>query len=206
MYRRMKQNAQYPLGLMGSLLMTRMNHGRHAAMAAWGLAHLRDVPAERILEIGCGGGANIARLLKIYPKSQVTGVDLSGVSVRKSRHLNRRAVRRGRCQILQGNVAHLPAAEGQFDLATAFETIYFWPDFCASCQEVARVLRAGGSFLICNETDGERKEDHAVEEQISHCKVYRKEEIQEALWAAGFTRIRCAVHPDQRWMVMLAQK
>ena len=40
-----------------------MNGGSHAAMATWGLEKI-DIPqAGEILDIGCGGGANIARLL-----------------------------------------------------------------------------------------------------------------------------------------------
>ena len=41
-----------------------------------------------------------------------------------------------------------------FDLATAFETAYFWPGLEKCFGEVCRVLRPGGVFMICIESDG----------------------------------------------------
>jgi len=67
---------------------------------------------------------------------------------------NRQAIRAGRCSVVQGNVAALPFETDRFDLATAFETVYFWPDLEKCFAEVHRVLKPGGSFLICNESDG----------------------------------------------------
>ncbi len=48
----------------------------------------------------------------------------------------------------------LPFADTSFDVATAFETVYFWPDIRRSLSEVARVIRRGGTFMISNEVDG----------------------------------------------------
>lgn len=41
-----------------------------------------------------------------------------------------------------------------FDPATAFETVYFWPGLQKCFAEAAKVLKLGGYFLICNESDG----------------------------------------------------
>ena len=59
-----------------------------AAMATWGLEKI-DIPqAGKILDIGCGGGANIARLLARSKEANVTGVDYSSVSVAKASKVN----------------------------------------------------------------------------------------------------------------------
>ncbi len=47
-----------------------------------------------------------------------------------------------------------PARRGAFDLATAFETVYFWPGLEKCFAEVCRILKPGGTFPICNESDG----------------------------------------------------
>ena len=42
-----------------------------------------------------------------------------------------------------------------FDAVTAFETVYFWPDLPLCFREVYRVLKPSGTFLICNESNGD---------------------------------------------------
>lgn len=45
--------------------------------------------------------------------------------------MNRRAIEEGRCQVVHASVATLPFPAEVFDLVTAFETVYFWPDLPA---------------------------------------------------------------------------
>ncbi len=129
---RRRQNPGRPEGLSGKLMLNRMNSGNHARLSEWGLSHLSIAPKSAMLEIGCGGGANIARLLARCPDGQVMGVDYSEISVEKSRDFNAEAVKAGRCRIERANVQELSFADCSFDLATAFETIYFWPDLKAA--------------------------------------------------------------------------
>ena len=58
----------------------------------------------RVLDCGCGGGANIRRLLKKYPQAIIKGIDYSPVSVEKSKKVNETAIVEGRCTVLQGSV------------------------------------------------------------------------------------------------------
>ena len=112
------QNTCKPEGLGGKIMVTTMNIGGHAALAKWGLSHLTLKDGLTILEIGCGGGANVSRLLKRCPNGRVTGVDYSVVSVEKSKKVNAKAIRAGRCSIQCENVRNLSFADGTFDLAT----------------------------------------------------------------------------------------
>ena len=73
-------NTRKPEGFFGRLMVAGMNGGSHAAMAMWGL-EIIDIPQTGdILDIGCGGGANIARLLARSKASKVTGVILPSPS------------------------------------------------------------------------------------------------------------------------------
>ena len=47
----------------------------------------------------------------------------------------------------QASVAELPFEAEQFDVATAFETVYFWPELAQNFREVYRVLKPGGVFF-----------------------------------------------------------
>ena len=89
---------------------------------------MQPAPDAMVLDCGCGGGANIKTLLKLCPKGRVQGIDYSAVSVEKTRKVNARAIAAGRCTVQQASVTELPFEAEQFDVATAFETVYFWPE------------------------------------------------------------------------------
>ena len=116
------ENTRKPAGLGGKMMVFLMNLG-HRGLSRWGFQFL-DLSADAAaLDCGCGGGANLKRLLKSCPKGRVTGVDYSEISVGKSRVLNQEAVAAGRCQVLQASVMNLPFAPGTFNAVTAFETV-----------------------------------------------------------------------------------
>lgn len=99
-----------------------------------------------------------ARWLERCPEGHVTGLDYSAVSVATAQKYNRQAIAEGRCAVVQGNVAELPFEDDTFDVVSAFETVYFWPGLERCFAEVLRVLKPGGLFFLCNETDGNNPE------------------------------------------------
>ena len=199
-------NTRKPEGFWGRLMVVGMNGGSHAAMASWGLDHA-NVPADgEILDIGCGGGANLARLMDRSLRAKVTGVDYSTVSVEKSRKVNADAIIKGRCKVLEASVSSLPFTDATFTMATAFETVYFWPDIVNSFAEVRRVLVPGGKFLIVNEDDGLSGNNEKWEKMIEGMHTYTPDELETHLTAAGFRDI--AVHRDEskHWLCVTAVK
>ena len=103
------------------MMLAGMNHG-HNKMALWCIDEcIRPAGEEDILDIGCGGGQNIANFLR-RTKGKVCGADYSAQSVAKSVTGNRKAVRDGRAEIIEASVSSLPYEPATFDLATAFET------------------------------------------------------------------------------------
>ena len=96
------ENTRKPVGLGGKIMVAMMNLG-HSPVARWGLRFLELTLDAKVLDCGCGGGANIKRLLKRSPRGIVKGVDYSAVSVEKSRRLNAEAIQRDRCVIWQGS-------------------------------------------------------------------------------------------------------
>lgn len=198
------QNTCKPKGLGGSIMVNMMNIG-HSSMAEWGLTHINIEDNDIVLDIGCGGGANIKKMLEKSTKGKAVGIDYSEVSVRKSIKINKSAIEKKRCEILQGDVQGLPFDNAVFDLATAFETIYFWPDISQSFREVYRVLKEDGAFMICNESNGVNDKDKKWTEIIKGMKIYNSDQIEYSLKKAGFTHVKTDKN-DKGWLCMIAQK
>ena len=187
-----------PEGALGKLMLQGMNSG-HAKLADWGLEQLPALSPAEILELGCGGGRNAGALLRAYPAARVTAVDHSALSVERTLVYNREAVHGGRCVVQQRDVSDLRMGAEVFDLATAFETIYFWPSLKNGAEEVFRVLKPGGTFVIANEQDGLDQSYRKLESAIGML-VYTIDEIIEALTNAGFTNIHSR-HDEQRHFI-----
>ena len=198
------ENTRKPVGFGGKIMVAMMNSG-HGAMADWGFTHI-TIPADAaVLDAGCGGGANIKKLLDKCPKGTVKGIDYSEVSVEKSRKVNAKAIGLGRCEVLQASVADLPFDENSFDLVTAFETIYFWPGLADCFREVYRVTKPGGTFFICNESNGETNKDDKWVEKIGGMTIYNASQILTALNQAGFTDAK-ANKNSKGWICVTARK
>ena len=176
------ENTRKPEGFGGKLMVAMMNVG-HSAVARWGLQFLNAAPDAKVLDCGCGGGANIKRLLKKCPRGVVKGIDYSPVSVEKSRKVNEAAIAEGRCAVLQGSVADmmgqarekadrlhlknvtfrqgdvgaLSYADDTFDIVLSLNGFHAFPDKEAAYREVFRVLRPGGTFCGCFYVKDEHK-------------------------------------------------
>ena len=194
-----------PEGFLGKMMVSGMNTG-HAKLADWGFSHLPPIEPERAVDLGCGGGRNAGEMLKKYPKAHVTAVDYSALSVNKAREYNRAMIIAGRCTVQMGDVSDLSLPAGTFDLATAFETVYFWPGLEKCFGQVARILKPGGIFMICNESDGTDPASLKFEKIIDGMKNYTAEEIETALKAAGFSEAVSDHHPSRPWITVLARK
>ena len=200
------QNTCKPEGIGGKLMVQMMNSG-HAQLAEWGISHMTmsKKDTRNILDIGCGGGANVANWLKLYSHAHVTGIDYSDVSVESSRNKNKEAIKQNRCDILLANVLHIPCATHTFDMISAFETIYFWPEIEKAFAEVYRVLKVGGQFIICNEADGKNPKDEKWTKMIDGMRIYEEDKLCELLSNVGFSQLRVE-HSEKHWMCVIAEK
>lgn len=198
------ENTRKPTGFGGRLMVTMMNIG-HRALADWGLRFLPLAENADVLDCGCGGGANLRLMLKKCPTGKVCGIDYSPVSVEKSRKLNQAAIDAGRCEVLQASVQALPFDDAQFDVATAFETVYFWGDLPACFREVGRVLKPGGTFFLCNESDGDHPQDEKWTEKIPGMTIYKDTQLKTMLEQVGFRQVE--THKNGKgWLCVTARK
>ena len=198
------ENTKKPEGLGGKIMVAMMNSG-HSKLADWGMSFLGLSTDAAVLDCGCGGGANLCKLLKRCPNGTVTGIDYSSVSVEKSKKLNAKTISEGRCCVLETSVAVLPFEDNKFDVVTAFETVYFWSGLVDCFREVYRVTKTGGIFLICNEATGDTDKNDKWTQLIDGMTIYRDAQLKTALREAGFTNIQ--IHKNKKdWLCVTGQK
>jgi len=155
---RASRQCRKPTDRAGRVVLQRMNES-HAAVTQWGLSHVEIGEDFTILDVGCGGGRTIDRLASIATKGKVLGVDYSEESVATARETNANSIAQGRVAVEQASVSQLPFPDAAFDLVTAVETHYYWPDLPRDVREVMRVLEPGGKFVIIAETYRGRRND-----------------------------------------------
>lgn len=183
---RILQNTQKPEGFWGRIILHSMNKG-HANVSTWGLSCLKWETYWHVLDIGCGGGANLTRLLRLCPQGKIYGIDLSPESVAFAAKKNKSELDK-RCFVSEGRADALPFPNETFDTVTAFETVYFWGNLPVAFAEVARVLKPGGYFLLCNEVSNPSND--VWTKHIKGMTIYAAEELETTLSASGFQQLQ----------------
>ncbi|MBR3087455.1 MAG: class I SAM-dependent methyltransferase [Prevotella sp.] len=178
-------NCACPKGFLGRCMLRFMNFG-HAPLTNWGLDHVEFSDGMVMLDIGCGGGATLKRLLKRSPEGMVYGIDISEESVVKAKNVNKQLLNK-QVFVRQGSADSLPWKDQKFDVVTAVETVYFWPNLPQCFQEVKRVLKPGGQFAIMLEViEGDSIWTNVVEGMT----VYSPEMLKDMLEQAGFGDVK----------------
>ncbi len=172
-----------PKGFMGRMMLRFMNFG-HAPLTNWGLSHVDFKDHWTMLDIGCGGGATLQRLLKRSKDAKVYGIDISEESIAKARDVNA-AQLDSQVFLTQGSAAQLPYEDRKFDLVTAVETVYFWPELPKCLKEIYRVMKPGAIFAIMIEVvDGDSVWTNVVDGMT----VYSPEQLKKLLEDTGFVQ------------------
>jgi ubiquinone/menaquinone biosynthesis C-methylase UbiE len=113
----------------------------------------------RVLDIGTGLGRAAVEIARRFPEAHVVGVDtwtrkwefwgMSESGARKTAEIEGVS---DRCTFVRADAAMLPFDDGEFELVVssfAFHEVKV-PDRTVLFEEVVRVLRPGGAFLICD--------------------------------------------------------
>jgi ubiquinone/menaquinone biosynthesis C-methylase UbiE len=199
-----------PNGWLGQLNLWSMNR-RHAKVTEWGLTHVSIRSRDTILDIGCGGGKTVARLAAVATAGKVYGIDYSETSVAATRKVNHTSIAAGLVDVGLGSVSHLPFPDQMFNLVTAVETHYFWPDLNADMREVLRVLKPGGTLIIIAEAYKGGKHDQLLRglEKLRGTMTYAHLSVSEhrdLFSSAGFTDVQVFEEHDKGWISAVGRK
>ncbi|MDY6796091.1 MAG: class I SAM-dependent methyltransferase [Actinomycetota bacterium] len=103
---------------------------------------IREIPFENLLDIGCGTGILLSRILETRDV-RVSGIDISKEMLGIARE------RLGdRAELVEGDSENLPFGDGEFDLVTWASTFHRFPDPANVLAEIGRVMAPGGTLVI----------------------------------------------------------
>jgi ubiquinone/menaquinone biosynthesis C-methylase UbiE len=185
-------------------------NSRHSKVTDWGLAHVSVEEQYTILDVGCGGGKTVSTLAAMAAQGKVHGVDFSEASVAASKSTNARWIEMGRVEIRHGSVSQLPFPDATFDLVTAVETHFWWPDLPGDTREIFRVVKTGGRLVLiaeiyrgANTLAAKLAEKYADRSPI---KLLSVDEHRELLRNAGFTDVQVVEERAKGWICGTGRK
>jgi ubiquinone/menaquinone biosynthesis C-methylase UbiE len=184
-----------------------MNRG-HKPLTMRGLTHVNIEPDYVILDVGCGGGKTVNHLAKRAPRGKVFGIDYSADMVEYSKKVNKKLIAENRVQIVEASVEKMGFSDDFFDLVTAIETYYFWSSFSDAVQEIRRVLKPNGHFLMVNEMlqDGVYDVKYTKTIEKAHVRLIPLDETKNTLEAVGFEDVQIFTKDGSPWNAVLAKK
>jgi len=154
-----------------------MNNAHHS-LTLWGLSKLHS--CKNVLDASCGGGSAIHLMAESGKFECIYGIDFSSDAISLATAKNREYIKNGRVKITQASILELPYEDNYFDAVTTFQSHYHWPDVLAATQEIHRVLKPGGQFVLVSEI-------YKIE---YHMKKYNDAEQTKILFDdSGFKRI-----------------
>ena len=148
------------------------------------------------------------KLAALAAAGRVVGLDYSAASVAVARETNAQEIAAGRVEIEQGSVAALPFPDGAFDVVTAVETHYYWPDLPASVRGVFRVVKPGGVFLLIAETyrGGPLKFLYGIVMPLLRATFLSDAEHRDLLSQAGFSEVVTKHFPGKNWICAIGRR
>lgn len=151
-YKSVAAQLRQPSGADGLKTAERMSEN-NGPMIRRCIDHLAPDKEENILEIGPGGGLHIPNLLEKAEGIRYTGVDISETMIELAKEHNKEGLNSGNVvldQVLVKNgYTSLPFASDHFDKIFTVNTVYFWDNALAQANEIFRVLKPSGTFILC---------------------------------------------------------
>ena len=155
---------------------------------------LSNTSNPRILDCGCGTGANLALFA---PFGASYGFDQSAYGLQTGRSM-------GRSGLLRASAALIPFTSDAFDLVTSFDVLYALDerDERAAVAEMFRVTRPGGRVLVNVAAMNVLRGDHSI---LSHeLRRYSRRSLTRLLTGAGFRVERITYTNAALFLPMLA--
>ena len=201
----MGRQVKKPTRFVGRLFAGMMNRS-HSALTDWALGHLQIDKQSSVLDVGCGGGRTLEKLSRIA--NVVYGIDYAAGSVSQSQSYNKRLIAEGRVHVERASVSQLPFPDNMFDVATAIETQYYWPDLTSDMREILRVLKPDGRLMIVAESYKGGRNDWILGPVMRLIGSNRlSEEDQRTLFkSAGFANVELFEEPHKGWLCCIGQK
>ena len=183
-----------PSGLFGRFIGNGMAR-RNDYDARWTVSLLDIHPDDHILEIGFGPGVSTQYASEKATTGLVVGIDHSETMVQAARRRNADAIKAGRIELKQGDVASVPYPDESFDKVFSIHSIYFWERPVDCLKELRRVLKPDGLLAITIKPKDKWTE--AQRRETSSSTLYFSTDLTQLFSKAGFHDVRVEVCPEQ---------
>jgi ubiquinone/menaquinone biosynthesis C-methylase UbiE len=130
-------------------------------------------PEDVVVDVGCGGGEAVRVAAEFAVRGRAIGVDPSPGMIRIAQEQTRDHVGAGRIRFIEGPAEKLPLESGSADVVFAINSLHHWAQPDRGLEEVWRVLKPGGRFLIGDEETEDGGWSHAEGDLSDPVKIRR---------------------------------
>ena len=199
-------NPKNPEGEAGLAMLDRMNES-HDDLTSFGLSFLNKKEDGIYLDVGCGGGNALKKLLSMT-NNLVYGIDISLTAIKKSMEFNQKEYDLNRLKLFKANVLELPFDNDYFDAVVTIESFYFWENHIEALQRIKKVLKEGGKFILIADIYDNGNLDFDTILNISKYNLYNptKEKFEDLFSIAGFKNIKIHLKENTTWIVVEGEK
>jgi ubiquinone/menaquinone biosynthesis C-methylase UbiE len=194
-----EQQGAKPNGRMG-IFFGKMMNKFHTPLYSTYFHQFTPKKQSSILDLGCGGGKFIQFLAELDKSYKLYGLDHSQEMIELSKRVNAATIQGGQTKIILGSVLEIPVESSTIDLATAFETIIFWPSIEKAFSEIYRILKNDGEFIIINRFPKEGTKWWKM------AKLKTESDYRHELENSGFKRITTDFKYKKGWIIVRASK
>ena len=171
------------------------------AIARKVLSYIPNDFSGALLDVPVGTAVFTQRKWTALKNARITCLDYSTDMLEQAeKRLNGQA----HIRCVQGDVGNLPMADESFDIVVSMNGFHAFPDKQKAFGETWRVLKPGGTFLICNECGG-APGGARWEQVVSGMHVYAPEELHTVLERSGFQTMQ-VFENKQGWLCVIARK
>ena len=173
-------------------------------------------PQGILIDLGCGPGDILIRILKKAPKLFLIGLDGAEAMVcRASKRITKEGLE-DKIHLIQGDAKYLDFSDNCFNLVVSNSIVHHLLDPIPFWKEIKRVTKSGGSILIQDLARPDSPEDawSIVEKEsgsepqllkdlffYSLQASFTKEEVKEQIFAAGLSVLDVKMSSDRHWEV-----
>ncbi len=145
----------------------------------WILQHISLQDKEKLLDLGCGTGEQIIKLIHECPNSNIVGIDASQTSLKiindfcdKNNLKNVKTI----CGDLN-DLSSIINSINNFDVVISCFALYYSQDLVKLISYIKKILKPKGRFFVCGPMEGNNAELIEFQSQISKKEIIENKPV-----------------------------
>ncbi|WP_343657662.1 class I SAM-dependent methyltransferase [Chryseobacterium sp.] len=185
------QNLANPQGEKGIEIGEMMN-ATNISMTLESIKKLVIEDDQHILEIGHGNAGHLKSIMNLAQNLRYTGIDISETMHHEAQKLNKEFESQADFVWYEGK--KLPFQDRTFDKIFTVNTVYFWENPEAFLNEIYRVLKDEGTFVL---TFGQREFMEKLPFTEYDFTLYSNDEMEELISKSHFKRMKISEKEEE---------